>query len=267
MPARASQRAVHQGWTRINSHTHGASSYVVSLGVATWQRRKSQKSQRCAFRISGLSFGAPFADRLDPWLWPGQEVVQRLVRGDTLLPPWCWVLGAGCWVLQRTGPFDAGPGWARGRRLIEWVDGGRRGAPLRTDRVLHPLASPLICVSDDTQPLLLTLSAFGPYPSSSSHAPPSAPPVTSSAARDLCCGCGSHAGHRPSWRPRRCVSLCTVAKVRAARDIRRACIIRPLSGDPGPLEMGSDFDVHGIGKGTRGWPLMRTSVCLCNKVS
>lgn len=25
-----------------------------------------------------------------------------------------------------------------------------------------------------------------------------------------------------------------------------------------PLEMGSDFDVHGIGMGTRGWPLMRT---------
>lgn len=32
---------------------------------------------------------------------------------------------------------------------------------MRTDRVLHPLAFPLICVSDDTQPLL-TLSHSGP---------------------------------------------------------------------------------------------------------
>lgn len=183
------------------------------------------------------------------------------------------MLGAGCWVLQRTGPLDAEPDWARGRRLIElsvlmagWMDGGRRGAPLRTDRVLHPLASPLICVSDDTQPLL-TLSVTGSPPPAPLLTPPSAPPVTSPAVSDLCCGCGSHAGHRPSWRPRRCVWLCTVAKVRAARDIRRASNIRPLSGDPVPLEMGSDFDVHGIGMGTRGWPLMRTSVYLPNKVS
>lgn len=31
--------------------------------------------------------------------------------------------------------------------------------------------------------------------------------------------------------------------------------------------MGGDFDVHGIGMGTRGWPLMRTSVYLPNKES
>lgn len=45
-----------------------------------------------------------------------------------------------------------------------WMEGGRRGAPLRTDRVLHPLAFPLICVSDDTQPFL-TLSQSGTPPS------------------------------------------------------------------------------------------------------
>lgn len=41
------------------------------IGVCKLATSESQKSQRCAFRISGLSFGAPMTDRLDPWLWPG----------------------------------------------------------------------------------------------------------------------------------------------------------------------------------------------------
>lgn len=52
MPARASQRAVHQGWTRPNSHTHGASSHVVSLGVATWREGKVKK-------VRGVHFASP----------------------------------------------------------------------------------------------------------------------------------------------------------------------------------------------------------------
>lgn len=144
------------------------------------------------------------------------------------------------------------------------MDGGRRGAPLRTDRVLHPPASPLICVSDDTQPLSRSLTVR-PLPVA-----PLPTPLRSSCyliRRARLWLRMRTAGHRPSWRASRCIWLCTVAKVRAARDIRRASNIRPLSGDPGPLEMGNDFDVHGIGMGTRRWPLMRTSVYLANKVS
>lgn len=101
MPARASQRAVHQGWTRPNRHTHGADSHAVSLGVATWRGGKVKKSQRCAFRISGLSFGRSVDRQVGPlvvdrrscssfffFFWRGGLYYHRGAG--------CWVLGAGC---------------------------------------------------------------------------------------------------------------------------------------------------------------------------
>jgi hypothetical protein len=66
MPARASQRAVRQGWAWPKRHPRRKlpSSIIGGCNLA----RKTQKSQRGAFCISGLSFGAPLTDRLDPWL-------------------------------------------------------------------------------------------------------------------------------------------------------------------------------------------------------
>lgn len=52
MPARASQRAVHQGWAGPNRHNHGAGSQAVSLGAVTWRVEKSKK-------VRGVHFATP----------------------------------------------------------------------------------------------------------------------------------------------------------------------------------------------------------------
>lgn len=61
-------------------------------GVATW-RGKLKKSQRGAFRISGLSFGAPLTDRQTGPLVVGSTEGPAPLSGE-LVPLWCWTLGA-----------------------------------------------------------------------------------------------------------------------------------------------------------------------------
>lgn len=110
---------------------HGRSYQAVSSGVATW-RGKLKKSQRGAFRISGLSFGAPLTARLDPWLWANTEGPWHRFLGSRYhCGAEFWVLGPGC--CRGRDPVTQNPTGLEGRRLIElslffpngWIGGWR----------------------------------------------------------------------------------------------------------------------------------------------
>lgn len=173
-PARASQRAVHQGWAGPKKRHPRRNLPRSIIGGCNLARESQKKSEVCILHLR-LKLWRSVDRQVGPLAIAGTEGSAALLFFvlfvffffGSLLRPWCWVQ----LLLQRAGPFDAESDWARWRRpvqlsvlLDEWVDVGRRGAPLRTDRVLHPLASPRIVFADDTQ-RLVTLSQSSACPS------------------------------------------------------------------------------------------------------
>jgi hypothetical protein len=142
-------------------------------------------------------------------------------------------------------------------RLVGWMEGGdvAGGAPLRTDQLelLHPPTfSPWVCASNDTQPSFPSLHLSHPHTAWVPLFPPSAPDALlfpfphrqrMGVAAAVLDGRSSAimAGQQAASCSLYTVHSGRVAKARAATDIRRASVVRPLSGDPGPLEMGGDF--------------------------